>query len=210
MRKRSSNVAKSLKAEAMRLACFIRIYRLLQERRGDRLAELNIAPCFFQTVDDALFFAIVLWVDKLFAKDAERGLHNFLKFVEHHQPLFSIEAFQRRRELPDGDWRLKRAPVDYAMVATDRKTTINFKPLKSFGLRRDKFHAHFDKRYFFDRSRIAEEAPLKWSDRDQALELFKDILNRYSGAYDGGVFHIEPLNVDDLNYMLDRLHSTNG
>lgn len=60
-------------------------------------------------------------------------------------------------------------------------------------LRRDKFHAHFDKRYFFDRSRIAVDAPLKWSDLDQAMELLKDILNRYSSAYDGEVFILNPL-----------------
>ena len=196
----------NLKAEGMRLVCFIRVYRLLQERRGDRLAELNIAPCFFQTVEDALFSAIVLWIDKLFAEDAERGLHNFLKFVENHQALFSIEAFQRRRGLPDGDWRLKREPVDYAMIAADRETIINFEPLKSFRLRRDKFHAHFDKRYFFDRSRIADDAPLKWCDLDEAMELLKNLLNRYSAAYDGGVFHVEPLNANDLNYLLDCLH----
>jgi hypothetical protein len=198
----------SLKQEAGRLACFIRVYRLLQERRGDRLEELNITPCFFQTVEDALFSAIVLWIDKLFAEGKERGLHNFLRFVENHQPLFSTEEFQRRRGLPDGDWRLERASVDYAMVAADREAIINFEPLKSFRLRRDKFHAHFDKRYFFDRSRIAEEAPLTWSDLDKAIELFKNILNQYSGAYDGAVFHIEPLNIDDLNYLLDRLHQT--
>jgi hypothetical protein len=39
------------------------------------------------------------------------------------------------------------------------------------------------------------------------MELLKDILNRYSAAYDGTVFHIDPLNVDDLNYLLDRLHN---
>jgi AbiU2 len=196
----------NLKGEAMRLACFIRVYRLLQDRRVDRLRELNITPCSFQTVEGALFSAIVLWIDKLFSEDAGRGLHNFLKVVENHQAVFSIEAFQRHRRLSDGDWRLKRDPVDYAMIAADRETIINFEPLKSFRLRRDKFHAHFDKRYFIDRSRIAEEAPLKWSDLDQAMELFKKILNRYSAAYDGGVFHVEPPNANDLNYLLDCLH----
>lgn len=193
----------SLRLEVTRLACFIRVYRLLHERRADRLDELNIAPGFFLTVEDALFSAIVLWIDKLFAEDADRGLHNFLKFAEHHRPLFSIEAFKRRRNLPDGDWRLDRKPVDYAMVVEDREAITNVEPLRSFRLRRDKFHAHFDKRYFFDRSKIAEDAPLKWSDLDQSMELLKDTLNKYSAAYDGEVFHIEPLNANDLNYLLD-------
>ena len=198
----------SLKQEATRLASWIRVYRLLHERREGRLAELNVAPGFFLTVQDALFSVIVIWIDKLFAEDADRGLHNLLKFVEHHRPLFSAEAFKRRRNLPDGDWRLDRfEPVDHARVVADRETLTNFEALKSFKLRRNKFHAHFDKRYFFDRTSIATDAPLKWSDLDQALELFKDILNRYSGAYDGLVFHMEPLNVNDLNYLLDVLHS---
>jgi hypothetical protein len=37
----------ALRGEATRLACFIRVYRLLHERRGDQLAELNIAPASF-------------------------------------------------------------------------------------------------------------------------------------------------------------------
>ena len=191
----------------MRLACFIRVYRLLHERRVDRLDELNIAPGFFMTVANALFSAIVLWIDKLFSGDSQRGLHNFLNFVEHHRPMFSVEALKRRRGLPDEHWLLESAQdIQYETVEADRSAITNFEPLKSFRLRRDKFHAHFDKHYFFNRSRIAEEAPLTWSDLDKAMELFKDILNRYSAAYDGGLFHIEPLNIDDLNYLLDRLH----
>ena len=82
------------------------------------------------------------------------------------------------------------------------------KALKSFSLRRNKFHAHFDKRYFDDRKKIAEDAPLKWSDPDDAMELFKDILNRYSAAYNGEVFHLQPLNSADLNHLLDYLRRT--
>ena len=108
------------------------------------------------------------------------------------------------------DRLLGREPIDYAMVSADRARITNSEPLKSFSLRCHKFHAHFDKRYFFDRSKIAEDAPLKWSDLDQAMELLKDILNRYSAAYDGEVFHIEPLNVTDLNYLLDCLRKPKG
>jgi len=38
---------------------------------------LNIAPAFFQTVIDALFSAIVPWIDKVFAEDSQRGLPQF-------------------------------------------------------------------------------------------------------------------------------------
>jgi hypothetical protein len=148
--------------------------------------------------------SVVLWIDKLFAEDSQRGVHNFLGWIEQHQRLFSVDALKRRRALPDDHWLLERAlSVTHKTVKKDRSAIASFEALKSFRTRRDKFHAHFDRRYFDDRKRIAQEAPLKWSDLDKAMELFKDILNRYSAAYDGGVFHIEPLNVNDLNDLLD-------
>jgi hypothetical protein len=39
----------------------------------------------------------------------------------------------------------------------DRSAITECEPLKSLWLRRDKFHAHFDKHYFFDRARIVKE-----------------------------------------------------
>jgi hypothetical protein len=83
---------------------------------------------------------------------------NSLKFVEHHQPFLSIDAFKRRRGLPAGDWRLQRVRnVEYESVQKDRSAITECEPLKSLWLRRDKFHAHFDKHYFFDRARIVKE-----------------------------------------------------
>jgi hypothetical protein len=47
---------------------------------------------------------------------------------------------------------------------------------------------------------------LKWSDLESAIELLKEVLNRYSAACEGQLFHVAPFKVDDLNYLLDKLH----
>ncbi len=70
-----------LKSEAGRWVRYIKLYHRLNERREDRLAEMNIAPCFFQVTIDALFSVIILWVDKLFGYNAKRGFVNFLSFI---------------------------------------------------------------------------------------------------------------------------------
>src|SRR3989338_9340049 len=80
-----------------KLASYVRLYRRLHERRADRLNELNIAPAFFLTTIDALFSAIVLWVDKLFGERSERGLVNLLNFIEQHRDVFDIKELQRRK-----------------------------------------------------------------------------------------------------------------
>lgn len=201
---------KVLVEEFSKLATYVRLYRRLHELRADRLTEMNIAPAFFLTTIDALFSAIVLWVDKLFGERSERGLVNFLVFVEHHRDILNIRELQRRNNHPDDHWMLQnRQSVTIDRIQADRTRITEFKPLASFRLRRDKYHAHFDRDYFFDRSKLQEDAPLTWRDLEQVVQLGKDILNAYSADYDGNLHSIEPINAADVDHLLDQLHRQN-
>ena len=197
-----------LRQEAVRLASYIALYRRLHELQAERLNEMNIAPAFFQVVIDALFSVIVLWVYKMFDENAKRGLANFLTFCEYNRNIFELKELQRRNSYPDEHWMLKdRKPVTIETINEDREQIRKLESLPSFKRRRDKFHAHFDKKYFFDRKKLAQEAPLKWSDLTQVVETMKTIINRYSADYDGSLYALEPLNVNDIDCLLDRLHS---
>jgi hypothetical protein len=101
-----------LKLELTKLSSYVRLYRRLHERKEDRLKEMNTAPAFFSTVIDALFSAIVLWVDKLFSERSERGLVNLLSFIEQHHHIFDIKELQRRKNYPNDHWMLQnRTPI---------------------------------------------------------------------------------------------------
>lgn len=167
---------------------------------------MNIAPSFFQVTLDALFSGIVLWVDKLLGSRSERGFINFLSFVENNRGIFEISELQRRKDYPDGHWMLNRDEITYQTIVEHRKQIAGLESLPHFTLRRDKFHAHFDKDYFFDRSKLGNDAPIKWSDLEAVIEVMADILNHYSAAYDGNVYHLEPLNMYDIDRLLDTLH----
>ena len=194
--------------EATRLASYIALYRRLHELRAERLDEMNIAPAFFQVVVDVLFSAIVLWVNKMFDDKSERGLANFLTFCECNRKIFELKELQRRNNYPDNHWMIKdRQPVTIESINEDRERIRKLESLPSFKLRRDKFQAHFDKKYFFDRKKLAEAAPLRWSDLTKVVEVMKDIINGYSVDYDGNAYALEPVNVADVDYLLDRLHS---
>ncbi len=200
----------SLQQEMVRLASYVRLFRRLHERKADRLNEMNLAPAFFSTTIDALFAAIVLWVDKLFGSRSERGLLNFLDFIEQNRKIFDIKELKRRRNYSDGHWMLQnRKPITLESIEADRNKIAEFKPLASFKLRRDKFQAHFDREYFFDRDKLHEDAPLTWVDLEQVVQLGKEILNSYSVDYDGNAYAIEPINAGDVDHLLDRLHRQN-
>lgn len=195
-----------LNYEAIRLSSWVNLFRRLHERRVDRLEEINIAPAFFQVTTDALLSAIILWVDKLFDERGDRGIFNFLMFIENNRNLLSIEQLKRRKNYPEGHWMLNRDPITLEMINGHRRDIQNLACLQTFTTLRDKFYGHFDKEYFFDRERLMNEAPT-WGDLEKVTVVISDVINHYSAAYDGQLFKLEPENINDLDYLLDRLHT---
>ena len=198
-----------LENETTTLTSYVQLYKHINDRKQDRLDELNIAPCFFGTVIDSLFTAIILWVNNLIDPKAERGFYNFLSFIENNRDILAISRLQKRNNYPDGHWMLNREPITYESIESDRKKLKNIKALPSFKIRRDKFHAHFDKDYAFQRKQISSDAPIKFSDLDDVVKVLKDILNTYSAAYDGKVYKISLMNINDIDNVLEILHKHN-
>lgn len=198
-----------LENETTRLTSYVQLHKHLNDRKQDRLDELNIAPCFFGTVIDSLFTVIILWVNNLIDPKAERGFYNFLSFIENNRDIFAISCLQKRNDYPDGHWMLNREPITYESIESDRKKLQNIKALPSFKKRRDKFHAHFDKDYAFQRKQISKDAPIKFSDLSDVVEVLKNILNTYSAAYDGKVYKMSLMNINDIDYVLDILYKHN-
>jgi hypothetical protein len=197
----------SLRRELMRLAAYSRVYQRLFERKADRLVEMDLAPAFFSTTADALFWAIITWVDKLFDKQGKRGVLNFLTFAEYNRELFDIKELQRRGRFRDDHFAIQDGKtVTLETIRNDRERIAEFKALASFNLWRNKFQAHFDRKYFFDLTKLQEQAPLDWPHLEQAVQLGKEILNRYSMAFDGVAYAVEPVNAADVDHLLDRLH----
>ncbi|MBI2311912.1 MAG: hypothetical protein HYU77_05340 [Betaproteobacteria bacterium] len=179
------------------------VYRQITERTQDHLAELNLAPGFFRTVEDSLFTTIVLWADKLFDEKGERGLFNFLTFIEYNRKWMDIAELKHRRNYPDDHWMLKgRIPITLDSIEADRAKIRSLAALQSIHTRRDKFHGHFDKDYFFDRQRLQNEAPIRWMDLDEAGDVMGGMLNDYSVDFDGQMFSWKTVGIDDLGSLL--------
>ena len=165
------------------------VFRQITERTHDHLAEINLAPGFFHTVEHALFNTIVLWADKLFDERGERGLFNFLSFIEYNREWLSTKELKRRKSYPDGHWMLKdRIPITALSIEEDRRKIRSLASLASIKLQRDKFHGHFDKDFFFDRSRLNSEAAITWTELNDASAVMGSILNDYSVDFDGVMY----------------------
>jgi hypothetical protein len=165
------------------------VLRQVSDHTSDHLNEINLAPGFFHVVESALVNTVILWADKLFDEQGERGFFNFLTFVEYNRDWLTTAELQRRKEYPDGHWMLKhRIPITIASINADRDKIRSLAALPRIRLRRDKFHGHFDKEYFFDRSRLHSEASVTWAELQEAGEVMGTMLNDYSVDFDG-VFH---------------------
>ncbi len=203
----------AFRREVQRLGMFISLYHYLHERRHDRLEELNIAPAFFQTILTALRTGIIIWCHKLLigGTEGEISMRSFLNFVGQNLFLFTTDAFRERRGLTQDAWQVKghQAPT-VQEVRLDRRRLNALTATESLRSLRNRFHAHFDEKYFLTPEVLVDEAPLRWNELDQIRSVIEDILNRYSVALDGNYFLFEPLNVLDVEHVIEALRRFNA
>ena len=194
---------KYLREEIHRFRDCVAIYRQVQERKTDQLKVINQAPAFFRVVESALFTSIVMWGDKLFDEEGERGLFNFLTFIENNRKWLTTKELQLRKGSHKSHTMLdNRINITAKSIEQDRQKIRSLEALKSFRTRRDKFHGHFDKKYFFDREKLQSEAPIKWIDLEEAGNVMGTILNDYSADFDGVSFVWDTLNINDFEVLL--------
>ena len=167
-------------------------------------AELNLAPGFFNTAREALRTFVIIWADKLFDPAGERGVFNFLKFVENNRRWLTEDEFKRRRSAWSAAPSVSYRAVTYELIEEHRTSIRSFAPLANIRKWRDGYHAHFDKEYFSldDRSRLEEEARLTRNDLDALKHLMVEIINAHSLAFDGTSYIFQPGNGIDLRPLL--------
>jgi HEPN superfamily AbiU2-like protein len=195
---------KYLLVEVHNLTSFISVYRQIEELKATHWLAMRWAPAFFKTSQAALWTAIIIWADKLFDPKSKRGLANFLSFVERNLSLFDLPELQRRKGFSE-EYMVVRKPITLAEIQQDRERLAGVASLSSFKVRRDKFHAHFDEDYFFQRDKLQQDAPLRWSDLEELEAVMDKVLNRYSEAYDATGYVLKVANIRDLVHLLDRV-----
>jgi len=197
---------KHLSDEVIKLSGFISVFRTLHERRNDRLDAMNMAPAFFRSVLNSLYSSIVLWSYKLYDENSERGFCNLLNFVEGNLGMFSKTSFKERSGTDENHFLFRNnswKPLTIDEIESHRQMIRSNHAIANIKIQRDKFHAHFDSKYFFDRDKLDIDAPVTWNDLDSIKDLSKKLLSRYSKAFDGTGIAITPVNIEDINGILD-------
>lgn len=211
--KRFEKYRDNLRREVGLVADCVDLFRRLHKRKNSYRFEIDAAPAFFTLVTKSVFSTIILWADKLLdekgQEKGQRGIFHFLKFIEANTGVFSIEKLKCRRSFPDNHWvlqgRRREGEITAKQVEKDRKRLANLRCLKSLRTRRDKYHAHFDKKYFFNIERLDRDAPIVLRDFGNAVRTLWAIVNKYSAAYDGKNYESTSTNIGDLDHVLHAL-----
>ena len=199
---------KNLIKEVINLFSYISIYKSLAEARENRLEEINFAPAFFGIVTQSLYTSIILWIYKLFDKNSERGIYNFLLFVEDNLSLFSKKHYKQHKSISDNDWRFTEigwTELNLIELNEFKKIFDKNEILKNVKRQRDKFYAHFDSKYFYSLDKLYIDAPIKWNDFYEIKKNLDNIINRISVAYDGSGYSFDTVNINDVKGILDTI-----
>ena len=131
-----------LKMQTLFLNEKLDILRFLKEERwtnGKYKKTTHLSRGFFHFVEQALQTDIIVTLDKFYDERGERSLLKYLNQIQMHlSVIFDGNEIQSQ---------------------IDEITNANVL-LKKIETNRDKFYAHFDKKYFDDPAKLIEDAPI--------------------------------------------------
>ncbi|MBN8569346.1 MAG: hypothetical protein J0M18_06920 [Ignavibacteria bacterium] len=187
------------------------IYKHIQNKRVDKLSELNFAPTFFGLVLESLFSDTIVTLCKIYknGKNDEYNIHTFLELIEKNVILFSWEKRFSRSTFKEQDieyYKKLHNRVDLDIISKHREQIKQkHKSVESLFFWRDKHFAHNDKKYFLSSDLIAKDSPITYGEIKELIELVQDIMNYYSVAFNGCSNSINYMGQFDIDKILDAL-----
>lgn len=194
--------------------CF-ELYKTIKNAWNTRLDEMNNSPAFFQIVEHVLIDNVIMTMAKLFDRDCNaKTIRKLICLCESHQ-----ELFPKNRKVDVFNWvgHPEKEP-DFGLIEIDIKKVLEDAKLRlrelqriaeNLKTRRDRLHAHNDKKYWHDAGQLAYDAPLCGDDIDMLLKFSSDLCNTLLLDIADMTYHTQSSNIHDLMIILDKLHDKN-
>lgn len=192
----------SLFEELQTLADYTLIYKQLILLINDPKSNQQATQFFWIRTIEAYLNSIIIWFSKLVDTNGKKGIFPFLRFVKSHHHFLSKKEYYKRNNLSEVD--IKNCKIEDLYIETIEEDIILVERLNisdSIQTLRDKYYAHFDSKYFFEKEKLKIEIPFTIDDMIESIKILNNVLNKYSIQYDSEQKNIQL----DKNYNLDNL-----
>lgn len=193
-KKQFEELREALRKEIVFLYSCDSVYGYLLDIKGKEVELLNYAPGFFHIVLESLWGSLIHTVYKLGIDKDERSftMNRYLNFVKNNKDLFITG-------------RISESDFNKMLKEDERRLEELAPTLGKIKERRHKYFAHCDEKYISDISRLHMKHPISKSEFKGVLDIFGEILNRYSNAYDGLTMGLLPTGIYDISAVIDLI-----
>lgn len=134
---------------------------------GVNLAEVEPLVWF---IESGLHYDLTFSIMRLFDRNSERNIYHFIDFAEKH--------------VGEIAWR---TPLDAAAFREQRAHLEQVEPIvQRLRKRRNKFFAHYGKKYFYDPGSVSRDYPLTNEDAKTLVRALQHVLINHSHAFKSG------------------------
>lgn len=191
---------------------YYEIAKSLREFRHTRRLEFGEALTFFQVTQAANLFATVIAICRFIdERNDSLQLHSFFELVRNNLVLFTTSAYENRLRDKGRDeedikhWAQLHVEITGQMVDGD-EAKVKSMPVTNLVRWRHKKLAHIDKDKVLKKIDLMTENPVTVKEIDDILTTLDEILNRYTGAYDGVSCKIGlPTAKPQIEYVMDAI-----
>lgn len=195
---KAKQLIKGLMQEIIQVKSKFELWKYLQKERNTHIDELNLAPAFFTLTLHSLFNDVIITTAKLYEHGKDTiNLNKLINIAENHRDVFN---YQEGNELLLNN-----------KVIKEHKELIESKQpeIDNLFVWRDKVYAHNDRKYFFEKKQLLQDAELTIEHIEELLQSAWQIVNFYSLALEGKAWYPDSPDTLDVKRILFILREYN-
>ncbi len=185
--------------EIIRANFHFKLWRRLEDCKVEYIHELRQANAFWVFTMQAHFDAALMHLFKVLDTHPDAlSIRKFLNFVDSNSRIFSTMAFEQRQTAKGTDKELCRyqvarhCPICHQHIKEDEAKLNRLEtPINNLAEWRDKVYAHIDRTALLKGTGLDITHPVPITDMDNIIVTTKEILNRYSQAFDASRWVVE-------------------
>lgn len=130
---------------------------------------------FWKKTKEAYYNSIVIWLYKLLDANGRKGIIPFLRFIKSHLIFLLDDNFIEVSRVNFEKIKL----LSQQKLNKDIKTINDLRIFQSVQKQRDKYYAHFDSKYFFEKEKLEIEAPILIAEIKASLSVIDSVFDIY-------------------------------
>lgn len=188
--------------------CFM-LYKHITETKSTNIAEMNIAPAFFQLILSSLLHTVFIETANLFDMNSSKSLFRLINICRDNSSIFNTKKNSNDINCTDEYNVEKISTINVEKILNDCSFLLKnvSRELENLINQGNKFYAYLDELYKDNNEKLEKDFCITYGDIEKLFQISSKVCNKISIAFDESIHSVQSSNIFDIDKVFNRLQN---